>query len=170
MIIARLSCFVVTVVGFVLVHGQQTTLSAYPTTKGYLSVIHPLFTIDRNGTQYNFSGTYTVGFPCGIQILKSDKLGFTFELTPFIKSDGSNSKMTNLLFHPGIMCRYKHGFGITYRMAFETSGRYGFTTIFGKTIIKTKANSYFIAIPLPLRFGNNLPPSAGLGIQLGVVF
>jgi len=78
--------------------------------------------------------------------------------------------MTNFLFHPGVMFRYPHGFTFIARMAFETAGRYGVTAVFNQVIIKTKMNNYFIAVPLPVRFGNDKPASIGAGLQLGVTF
>jgi len=149
---------------------QSTPATSYPRTTGYISFVHPLITVDKDETTYNFSGSYTIGFPCGINILKSDKTGFSFELTPFIKASGGTSKMTNFLFHPGVMFRYPHGFTFIARMAFETAGRYGVTAVFNKVIIKTKMTNYFIAVPLPVRFGNDKPASIGAGLQLGVTF
>lgn len=78
--------------------------------------------------------------------------------------------MANVLFHPGLLFRYKHGFTFIPRLAFETGGRYGFTAVFNKVIIKSKDVSYFIATPLPVRFGNEHPPSIGFGFQFGATF
>jgi len=149
---------------------QPAPVTAYPRTTGYISFVHPLATIDKDEVVYNFSGSYTIGFPCGINILKSDVSGFSFELTPFIKASGGTSKMSNVLFHPGIMFRYPHGFTFIARLAFETAGRYGVTAVFNKVIIRTKMNNYFIAVPLPVRFGNNKPASIGTAIQAGISF
>jgi hypothetical protein len=73
------------------VFAQQTTTTTtatvtYPKTYGYFSVVHPLVTIDKDETIYNFSnGAYTVGFPFGINILTSNTTGFSLEVVPFIK-------------------------------------------------------------------------------------
>jgi hypothetical protein len=56
------------------------------------------------------------------------------------------------------------------RVAFETSSRYGLTPVFNKVVKKNKGSSYFIAIPLPARFGNDLPSSFGIGFQFGIAF
>lgn len=147
----------------------QTT-AAYPRAAGYMSVIHPLVSVNKDGATYNFSGSYTVGFPCGVNVLKSDKFGYSFELVPFITSAGGASKTTNFLFHPGILFRYPKGFTFITRLAFETSGRYGASAVFNKVVIRTKMNNYFVAMPLLLRFGNDKPASAATGLQLGVTF
>jgi hypothetical protein len=142
----------------------------YPKTVGYVSVLHPVVTIDKNSSTFNLTYNYTVAFPVGINILKSDKIGFSFELAPFIKADKHSDKVTNFLFHPGIMFRFKHGFTFIARAAFETAGRYGITPVFNKVIIKSKGANYYLAVPLPVRFGNDHVPSVGIGFQIGVNF
>ncbi|MGC4037626.1 MAG: hypothetical protein QM764_16820 [Chitinophagaceae bacterium] len=135
-----------------------------------MSYVNPVVSIDKNGSSFNFSSSFTGGFPCGINLLKSDKAGFSFEITPFINVAGSRAKMSNLLFHPGVMFRYPHGFTFIARMAFETAGRFGVTAVFNKVVIRTKTNNFFIAIPVPLRFGNDKPASIGASIQAGITF
>jgi hypothetical protein len=142
----------------------------YPKTTGYISVLHPILTIDKNTSTFNFTYNYTVAFPVGINILKSDKIGFSFELAPFIKADKHSDKVTNFLFHPGIMFRFKHGFTFIARAAFETAGRYGITPVFNKVIMKSKGVNYYLAVPLPVRFGNDHIPSVGAGFQIGANF
>ncbi|MDJ1470306.1 hypothetical protein [Xanthocytophaga flava] len=137
---------------------------------GYFSIIHPIVTFYSNHTTTNFSDTYVVGFPTGVNILKSEKIGFSFEITPFIRSNSSESQVTHFLFHPGILFRFKKGFTLTERLAFETSGRYGFTTIFSKVLIRGKYTSLFLAIPIPVRFGTQIPSAIGSGIQTGLTF
>ena len=137
---------------------------------GYASFIHPIVTFDKNGSTFNFSNSYTVGFPIGINILKSDKIGFSFEITPFIKAQHDSSKVSSILFHPGVMFRFKHGFTIIGRLAFETAGRYGFTPVFNKVLIRAKNVNYFVAMGIPVRMGNEKPISVGVALQLGVSF
>ena len=78
--------------------------------------------------------------------------------------------MNNFLFQPGILVAMGHGFTFAGRAAFETSGRYGITPVFNYVFIKNKSSSYYIAIPLPVRFGNNLPNSFGISFQFGIAF
>ncbi|MEI6582282.1 MAG: hypothetical protein WCO43_01720 [Chitinophagia bacterium] len=148
----------------------QQAANSYPKTTGYISAVHPLVSLDKNGASYNFTNYYSVGFPCGINILKSDRIGFSFEVAPFLKVIGSSSKTNNLLIHPGIMFRRPHGFTIVTRLALETAGRYGTTLVFNKVFYKTAMNSYWFSVPIPVRFGNDLPASIGMALQLGVTF
>jgi hypothetical protein len=142
----------------------------YPKVTGYISVVHPIITAYENETTYNFKNDYTIGFPIGVNILKSDKLGFSFEITPFIKSVNGNASMSNLLFHPGVILRFPKGFSINNRMAFETSGRFGYTAVFSKVIARTPMHNFFVAMPVPFRFGGNKSFSVGAGLQVGITF
>jgi hypothetical protein len=78
--------------------------------------------------------------------------------------------MSNLLFDPGTMFRFDHGFTFISRLAFETSGRYGFTPVFNQVYARTKYVNYFIAGSLPARFGNGAPASIGFNVQFGFTF
>lgn len=148
----------------------QTSKTDYPKVTGYISVVHPIITAYENETTYNFKNDYTVGFPVGVNILKSDKLGFSFEITPFIKSVNGNASVSNMLFHPGVILRFPKGFSINNRMAFETSGRFGYTAVFSKVIARTPMHNFFLAMPVPFRFGANKTFSVGAGLQVGITF
>lgn len=148
----------------------ENVSTSYPQVKGYFAILHPIITFEKNHTIYNFSDAYTVGFPTGINILKNYNFGYSFEVVPFIKAEDGKDKVTSVLFHPGLLFRYKHGFTFITRLAFDTSGRYGFTAVFNKVIAKGKNVNYFIATPLPVRFGNEKAVSVGAGIQIGVTF
>lgn len=149
---------------------QATNSTTYPKTIAYFSVVHPLVSIDKNETVYNFSdGTYTVGFPFGVNVITSSTRGFSFEVVPFIKSANGTSKTSNVLFHPGYIFRKKNGFTITTRAAFETCGRYGGTFVLSKVFAKSKTNSFYLATPFPIRFGNDKPASIGVAFVVGVI-
>jgi hypothetical protein len=150
------------------INAQSVATTIYPKTVIFFSMVHPLFTVNKDETVRNFNGSYTIGFPVGINVLKSEKFGYSFEFTPFIKSEKGISKMNNLLFHPGVVFRFPKAFAINTRMAFETSGRYGGTLVFSKVVAKNKFNNYFIAMPVPFRFGNEKPASVGIGLQIGI--
>lgn len=146
------------------------TNQIYPRIAGYIGVVHPIVTFSSDGTHTNFKDSYTVGMPIGINIWKSAKIGFSSEIVPTIRATGSSSKVSNVLFHPGILFAMGNGFTFVGRAAFETSGRYGLTPVINKTVKKNKRSSYFVAIPLPARFGNNQPSSFGIGFQFGIAF
>src|SRR5688572_22649005 len=75
----------------------------YPKLAGYVGILHPLLTFDKNQTVKNFDGFYVGGLPTGINIWKSKHIGFSAEFVPFIRADKNGSKMNNFLFHPGVL-------------------------------------------------------------------
>ena len=103
-------------------------------------------------------------------IWKSQTIGFSAEFVPTIRAENGTSKMSNFLFHPGVLVGLANGWTFAGRAAFETPGRYGLTPVINKTVIKGKASSFFAAVPLPFRFGNDKPTSFTAGFQFGVAF
>lgn len=148
----------------------STPAIVYPRIAGYVGIVHPLVSFDKDGTHTNFGTSYTVGMPVGINLWKTGKVGFSFEVVPHIRAENGTSKMSNFLFHPGILFALGNGYTFAGRAAFETSGRYGFTPVLNKVIKKNKHNNYFAALPLPVRFGNDRPSSFAIAFQFGIGF
>lgn len=146
------------------------TQQGYPRIAGYCGIMHPIVTFSSGRTETNFSHHYIVSMPVGINIWKSQKIGFSAEFVPTIRAENGTSKMSNFTFHPGVLIGLGNGFTLAGRAAFETSGRYGLTPVISKTIIKGRSSSYFVAVPLPLRFGNDKPASFTIGFQFGISF
>lgn len=146
--------------------GQNT----YPKITGYFSVLHPIVTLSSEETTVNLRDYYVVAFPSGINIWKNPKIGFSFEIAPSIKTDDGISKVNSVLFHPGILLALGDGFTFAGRAAFESNGRFGLTPVITKTVIKNTNSSYYVSIPLPVRFGNDHPATFTAGIQLGIAF
>jgi hypothetical protein len=138
--------------------------------KGYFSVVHPIVTFSEEGEAFNFSDTYVVGFPCGITFLDSDKLALSIEFVPSLEFEKGNNRMSGLLFHPGVIFRNRGSFNFLARAAFNTNGRYGFTLITNRTLFKSETKTYFVAMPIPFRFGSDSPGSITVGLQFGMVF
>jgi len=125
----------------------QNQVEIYPKIRGYVGILHPLVTFSANETTLNFDDYYIVGMPIGINLWKNKSISFSFEIVPTIKSDKEISKVTNVLIHPGILIRLKNEFTFAPRLAFETSGRYGFTPVLSKAIGIHKNYNYFVAFP-----------------------
>lgn len=149
---------------------QNTIPQSYPKVTGYVGILHPIATFSSAGTDTNFGNHYVVGMPTGINIWKNSRIGFSAEFVPTIRVENGIGKMSNFLFHPGILVALGKGFTFAGRGAFETSGRFGITPVINKTITKSKNCSYFAAVPFPLRFGNDKPSSLGVGFQFGIAF
>ena len=148
----------------------QNEAVVFPKIKASVGIVHPLISYSSEETTTNFKDHYVVGMPIAINVWKSDKIGFSFEIVPTIKSDDEVSKVSNILIHPGVLVRLKHEFTFAGRVAFETSGRYGFTPVLSKAIGIHKDYNYYISLPLPIRFGNDKPASFTVGFQFGISF
>lgn len=159
-----------TVLGLSAKAQQPAQAHAYPRVTGYFSVLHPIGTWNKERFHDNFSDVYTLVFPFGMNILKSDKFGISFEIAPAIRTEHNISKVSSVLFHPGAMFRFKHGFTFIGRAAFETNGRFGFTPVFNQVVKKGKDVSLYLALPIPVRFGNDQPASLTTGLQVGLSF
>ena len=149
--------------------------TTYPQTKGYLSFIIPWVTVQGNSATPEFKTATTLGFPFGVLVLYSQSFGFSFEITPSIMWEHQTgkspaSKTSNVLFDPGPMFRFKHGWTFIPRLAFETGGRYGVTPVLNKIVARTKALNYFVAVSAPMRAGNSEPTSIGANLQIGCIF
>lgn len=142
----------------------------YPRVAGYVGILHPILTFSEEGTTTNFDSYYVVGLPTGINIWKSPKIGFSAEFVPLVRAEKGTSKMANFLFHPGILVTLAPGLTFAGRAAFETAGRYGFTPVLNKIVKKNKNSGYFVAVPVPFRFGNGHPASVTVGFQFGITF
>lgn len=151
-------------------HTYSQAAESFPKITGYASIMHPVIVVNKDHTTANFDGYYQVLFPFGINIWKSKTIGFSIELAPGIKAENGSSKMNNLLIHPGILINLGKGFGFAGRLAFETSGRYGVTPVLSKVIKKNKGSAFYIATPMPVRFGNDQPGSFTAGFQIGISF
>lgn len=158
--------FLVTFVRTAIAQQTQT----YPKIVGYFSAANPLATLSEGKIKSNFKDVYTLNFLFGLNLFKSDGFGVSFEMAPSIRTENNISKVHSVAFSPGGIFRFKHDMAIAQRVAFETNGRYGFTTIFNKIVVKGKDASFFLAVPFGTRFGNNLPTTLTTSIQAGVFF
>ncbi|WP_194975715.1 hypothetical protein [Aquiflexum lacus] len=138
---------------------------------GYFSYLNPLVKFSGGETINNFSNGYAMGFPTGlIYRTNSNRYGFIFELVPIIVFKEGSSRMDNLVFNPGIQFHFPKGWNFNQLLSFETSGRYGLTPVISKTLRVGEFTSWFMTIPVPIRFGNDNPTSLKLALQLGIAF
>ena len=163
--------FLVIVVLFPFLPLAQTPAQpVYPKIVVYTCFFVPVVSTSSKATTWNFSNTFTLGFATGINVLYSDRFGFSYDVSPVITTTDGNSRVSNFIFDPGPIFRFKNGFLLITRIAFETAGRFGESTVLTKVFSPQKKNSLFVALGIPLRFGNNLPPSIGASIFFGIAF
>lgn len=158
------------VLAFLQTAQAQQPAVTYPKITGYVGIVHPIVTFSKDETTPNFKSYYIGGLPTGINIWKSARIGFSAEFVPYIRAEKGTSKMNNFLFHPGLLVAIGKGWTFAGRAAFETSGRYGFTPVLNKIVKKNKNSGYFVALPLPFRFGNDHPATFTIGFQFGIAF
>jgi hypothetical protein len=144
--------------------------TTYPRVVGYVSFILPLETYSSGSFTPDFSGTTKIGFPVGVNVLYSDKFGFSYEITATVKENKTTNGVSSILFDPGTMFRFEHGFTIITRLAFATDGQYGFTPVFNQVYARTKAVNYFVAGSVPVRFGGGGASTIGVSLQIGFIF
>jgi len=144
--------------------------SIYPKVVPFAAIVHPIATYTDAEPSYNFKDYYQIGFPTGVNIWKNAKIGYSLQFIPFIRSEKGVSKMTNFLFHPGVLVALGNGYTFAGRLAFESTGRFGFTPVFSKVVVKGKFSNFYIATPLPVRLGNDKAISFSPSIETGFTF
>ncbi len=138
--------------------------------KGYFGIVHPIVFFDKGVTKFNFKENYTIGFPFGINIPINKKIGYTIEVAPFIFSDSISTKVNSILIHPGLYYNVPNKFRIYTRLAFETTGRFGYTFILSKSFYSFNKSSVYTSIPIAIRYGNNKSNNASIGLLFGITF
>lgn len=149
---------------------QAPPPSSYPKIVTYTCFFLPIVSTSSKTTTWNFSNTFSIGFSTGINILYSDRFGFSYDLGPVITTTNGLSKVSNFIFDPGPIFRFKKGYSLITRIAFETAGRFGESTVLSKVFSPGKKNSLFLSLGIPIRFGNNLPASIGATLFFGIGF
>ncbi|WP_271767038.1 hypothetical protein [Aquimarina algiphila] len=144
------------------------------TIGGHFGFVQPIVTIQDGDTTDGFD-PYTIGFPIGVTIRKSEKFAFDVELVPFISSiedsDGDNTSAVNeLLIHPGLLWGIGNKLTFGNRIAYETkSGRYGITPLLNRGFSLGKTN-VFAELVLPIRVGNDQEISFTAALHFGIGF
>ena len=145
----------------------QTT---YPKVVAFAAVVHPIATFTDDKPTYNFKDYYQIGFPTGVNVWKNAKIGYSLQFIPFIRTEKGVSKMTNFLFHPGVLVALGNGYTFAGRLAFESTGRFGFTPVFSKIVVRGKNINFYIGTPLPVRLGNDKAISFSPSVETGFTF
>ena len=155
---------------FVLFASTLFAQVTYPKVIPFASVVHTIVTFTNDKPSYNFKDYYQIGFPTGINVWKTAKIGYSLQFIPVIRTEKGVSKMSNFIFHPGVLVALGKGYTFAGRLAFESSGRFGFTPVFSKVVVKGKFSNFYIATPLPVRLGNDKAISFSPSIETGFTF
>jgi len=125
-------------------------------------------------SQNGISSPTFFGFPIGLAIQKSEKLAFDMEIAPFF----TRQKLDMFLFQSGILYSLSPNYAIGGKLAFESTGFYGFTPSIRRNFALAKQN-FFLEMFFPTRFGTTTNSSdseqikwqyTALAFQLGINF
>jgi hypothetical protein len=141
-----------------------TTGIAQNRVEGHLGIVHPFLTLSKAGTRSIFD-QYVVGFPMGISARQNDHFAFDAEFVPFI----INSKMSNLLVHPGLLWGLNQKYTLATRVAFELTGVWGFTPSLTRGF-KVGEQPMYVDLALPMRWGAGQGFSQTFALHVGFGF
>jgi len=138
---------------------------------GHIGVVLPLFT-HGNGTTTTLTDDFTIGFPVGITVRKSDTFAFDLELVPSLQNDPLHVDLT---VHPGFVVGVGDGWGVGLRAAFDVNRpSWGFTPIVNHGLLKVlNGETLFGELVVPIRFqdaGAGVFTSIGVGVHIGIGF
>ena len=144
---------------------------AQNTLGGHFGFVLPLVT-HANGTTTTISDNFTIGFPTGITVRKSQSFAFDLELVPAVQNDPLHVDLT---VHPGVVFGLANGWGAGARLAFDVNkASWGFTPILNHGLLKVgSGGTLFGELVLPIRFqddGRHTFTSVGFGVHIGVGF
>jgi hypothetical protein len=137
---------------------------------GHFGAVFPLVTRTAGETT-TITDDFTIGFPMGITIKKTDKFAFDLELVAGVQNDPLNVSLT---IHPGVLFGLEHGYTFGARVAFDVNAAsWGFTPLLNKAFDKGD-HALFVEAVLPIRFQEDSlgdsQTSIGFGIHVGVGF
>jgi hypothetical protein len=146
--------------------------AAADTLGGHVGFVLPLVA-HANGQTTTITDHFSIGFPMGITVRKSDTLAFDLELVPGVDHDPLHVDLT---VHPGVVFGVGNGWGAGVRAAFDVNkASVGFTPILNHGLLKVgDTGTLFGELVLPVRFqqdarGNSFT-SVGFGVHIGVGF
>jgi hypothetical protein len=145
--------------------------SAQDTLGGHIGFVLPLVT-HANGTTTTIGDDFSIGFPMGITVRKSQDVAFDLELVPAVQNDPLHVDLT---VHPGVVFGLANGWGAGARLAFDVNkASWGFTPILNHGLLKVGRDAtLFGEFVLPIRFqdsGTGTFTSIGFGVHVGVGF
>ena len=146
--------------------------SAQNKVGGHIGFVLPLVS-RANGETTTLSDDFTIGFPVGITVRKSETFAFDLELVPGVQNKPLHVGLT---VHPGVVCGVGGGWGAGARLAFDVNeASWGFTPILNHGLLKVGSDStLFGELVLPIRFREDGRrksfTSVGFGVHIGVGF
>ncbi|MFQ5652071.1 MAG: hypothetical protein ACE5IY_19245 [bacterium] len=143
----------------------MTTAEAQNKLGGHFGAVIPLATVTEDETT-TLSDNFSIGFPMGITVKKSDKIAFDLEIVPVI-----DEHFVSLLIHPGLLVGLGNSFTFGTRAAFEINQRsFGFTPLLNKSFPLDSDYSGFVEVVFPIRFVEDVTGDNTTALTVGVHF
>ena len=122
---------------------------------GHIGFVLPLVTHSGGQTIDVPANQFAIGFPVGVTVKGAGRMAFDLEFVPQINT--SQSRLTTLTVHPGLIWTLGHGFAAGGRLAFDVNDpSWGFTPLVNYSWpIKNHHGlfkAYFVEADLPVRF------------------
>ena len=134
---------------------------------GHFGLVFPLVT--RTGGETTTIGNrFSIGFPIGITLKKTDTIAFDLELVPSIQR---TPYAVGLTVHPGILYALPNDLTAGLRLAFDVNqASWGFTPLLNRKLADLEGGcTLFGELVLPIRFQDK-NTSIGLGVHVGIGF
>ncbi|MFN6946595.1 MAG: hypothetical protein ACK4ND_16730 [Cytophagaceae bacterium] len=151
-------------------HAQKSSLDSLvknpPRVGAYFGVVTSLYEHSFDENRGSLLPLNSAGFPVGVNFWLNKKIAFSIEVVPFLQINDP-IRAEGLLIHPGFIYNISSKSSLSGRLAFESNGQIGITPIFAHNIYQLEQSALFLAIPFPIRFGNNMPPNFAAGLVIG---
>jgi hypothetical protein len=147
-------------------YGHAQALPAETKVSSYIGIVHPIYTVQNGDITTNFKDFYLVGLTTAIIIKKAQNYAYNLELVAFVREQNGSVRASNIMIHPGVTRYFKKDFSITPRLGFESSGRFGPSLIFTKTMAKPGGHPLNFNLVNLVRFGADQRPSYTQAINL----
>jgi hypothetical protein len=127
-----------------------SNLQAQNQLGGHFGAVVPLVTW-ADGETTTVGDNFTIGFPMGLTLKKTDKVAFDLELVPSIQNEPLSVSLT---VHPGVIFSLPQSFAAGVRVAFDVNAAsWGFTPLLAKAFpVNDGAYAFFVEFDLPIRF------------------
>lgn len=137
---------------------------------GHFGVVFPLVT-HADGDTSDITDDFSVGFPVGLTLKKTQRLAFDLELVPVIHEAG---KAVDLTVHPGVLYGLGNNYTAGLRAAFEVDrAAWGVSPLLNKSFPQKNGTALFAEVVLPIRYvsdGADHTTAISLAVHFGIGF
>ena len=157
------------VLGAIALCVGTSAASAQNRLGGHFGAVFPLVT-HVNGETVNIGDDFSIGFPMGITVRKSDAWAFDLELVPTLDPNEDSPIAVPLTIHPGVLRSFGGSWTGGLRMAFDIGGAsWGFTPLLNRGF-NAGGQAVFIEFVVPIRFQDDDIGDTHTAVTFGIHF